>query len=163
MSTTAIRTAPLTPEAFAPFGDVLRSGLGSKRIINDGRCHRHHDLASLDFDPAGRVGLSVFVSEPVSLPYTCSLLERHPLGSQAFLPSTTAPFLVIVAEDDNGRPVLPRAFISEPGDGVNYHRGIWHGVLTPLDAPQTFHVVDWIGESANLEEARLDPPLIVDR
>lgn len=161
MSATTLKVAPLTPEAFAPFGDVLRPGQGTTRIINGGRCHRHHDLATLDLEPSGRAGISVFVSEPVSLPYRCAMLERHPLGSQAFLPTTQAPYLVIVAEDDGGRPFRPRAFLTEPGDGVNYRRGTWHGVLTPLDAPQTFHVVDWIGEAANLEEVELNPPLLV--
>ncbi|MEO1266123.1 MAG: ureidoglycolate lyase, partial [Pseudomonadota bacterium] len=131
---------PLTAAAFARYGDVIEIGRSEPRLINDGRCRRYHDLARLDFDLGGRVGVSLFHSDAVDLPYTCRLMERHPLGSQAFLPMSEAPFLVIVADDDKGAPVEPRAFLSAPGQGVNYHRNIWHGVLTPLGTPQTFTV-----------------------
>ena len=42
-------------------------------------------------------------------------------------------------------------------------RGTWHGVLTPLNAPGLFAVVDRIGEGANLEEYRYDAPWRVVR
>jgi ureidoglycolate lyase len=80
------------------------------------------------------------------------MVERHPEGSQAFLPMTAAPFLVIVAPDAGGVPGTPRAFLTAHGQGVNYHRGTWHGVLTPLSAPGLFAVVDRIGTTPNLEE-----------
>jgi ureidoglycolate lyase len=86
------------------------------------------------------------------------MVERHPDGSQAFLPMTQAPFLVIVAPDDGGRPGVPRAFLTAPGQGINLLRGTWHGVLTPLAAPGLFAVVDRIGEGANLEEHRFEDP-----
>ena len=38
--------------------------------------------------------------------------------------------------------------------GINLHRGTWHGVLTPLHAPGLFAVVDRIGTTPNLEEFR---------
>ena len=68
------------------------------------------------------------------------------------------PFLVIVAPDEDGRPGTPRAFVTEAGQAVNYHRGTWHGVLTPLAAPGLFAVVDRIGAGANLEEFWFDDP-----
>ncbi|MEM9780826.1 MAG: ureidoglycolate lyase, partial [Pseudomonadota bacterium] len=95
------------------------------------------------------------------LPYRLEMLERHPLGAQAFLPMTQNPFLVIVAPDAEGRPGPPRAFLTAPGQGVNYHRGTWHGVLTPLHAPGLFAVVDRIGPGQNLEEHWLDQPLTI--
>jgi len=156
-----LRAEPLTAAAFAPFGDVLAAEGPPDRIINQGNCGRFHDRARLDFGPGGRAGLSIFEARPRALPYTCDLLERHPLGSQAFLPMNGKPFLVIVAPDCGGRPGVPRAFVTAPGQGINLLRGTWHGVLTPLAAPGIFAVVDRIGEGANLEEVRLDPPVHV--
>jgi ureidoglycolate lyase len=156
-----IHTEPLTAEAFAAFGDVLECDGTPDKMINAGLCGRYHDRARLDFGPEGRAGLSLFDAEPRSLPYVCTLLERHPEGSQAFIPMTPAPFLVIVAPDAGGTPGTPRAFLTAPYQGINLHRGTWHGVLTPLAAPGIFAVVDRIGHSANLQEVLLDPPVTV--
>lgn len=149
---------PLTQSAFAPFGEVLEVMGPPDKLINAGKCGRHHDLAQLDFGPGGRAGISLFDAEPRALPYLLDLVERHPEGSQAFLPMHRNPWLVIVAEPGDS-PGAIHAFLAGPGQGVNFHRGTWHGVLTPLSAPGLFAVVDRIGETANLEEARLDPPV----
>ena len=154
--TRTIEAEALTVRTFAAFGDVLDT-TGEFRLINDGLCRRHHDRARMDFG-TGRAGISVFDADPRNLPYDFDLVERHPDGSQAFLPMTTAPFLVIVAPDEAGRPGAPRAFLTAPGQGINLHRGTWHGVLTPLAAPGLFAVVDRIGEGPNLEEYRYSAP-----
>lgn len=152
---------PLTPEAFAPFGDVLEAVGDPDKIINQGLCGRYHDRARLDFG-TGRAGISLFKAEPRSLPYQLDLVERHPEGSQAFIPMSLNPFLVIVAPDEGDRPGTPRAFLTAPGQGINFHRGTWHGVLTPLAAPGLFTVIDRIGDGPNLEEHWFDqPPLVV--
>lgn len=148
---------PLTREAFAPFGDVLDIEGEPDKIINQGLCGRYHDRADMDFG-GGRAGISLFNAEPRTLPLTLDMVERHPDGSQAFLPMSRKPFLVVVAPDDGGKPGLPQAFLTQPGQGVNYHRGTWHGVLTPLYGPGLFAVVDRIGEGANLEEYWFDQP-----
>lgn len=154
---------PLTPEAFAPFGDVLAATGAPDKIINRGLCGRFHDRAALDFgaETGGRAGISIFKAEPRALPYLCDLLERHPEGSQAFVPMSADPFLVIVAPDDGGRPGAPRAFLTDGSQAINLHRGTWHGVLTPLAAPGLFAVIDRIGTSANLEEVPLERPFLV--
>jgi ureidoglycolate lyase len=157
-----IRIEPLTAEAFAPFGDVLEVSGDPDKIINQGNCGRWHDLAALDMG-GGRAGISLFNARPRALPYTLDMLERHPLGAQAFLPMTQEPFLVIVAPDAVGKPGTPRAFLTAPGQGVNYHRGTWHGVLTPLSEPGLFAVVDRIGEGDNLEEHWLEDPVTITR
>jgi ureidoglycolate lyase len=152
-----IRPEPLSAAAFAPFGEVLEA-TGDFRLINGGLCRRHHDRAALDFGPEGRAGISVFDAEPRALPYTFDLIERHPDGSQAFLPMTRHPFLVIVAESP---AAAPRAFLTSGAQGINLARGTWHGVLTPLHAPGLFAVVDRIGPTPNLEEHRFPEPWTV--
>ena len=147
----------LTDAAFAPYGTVLAAGRGEDRLINGGLCHRWHDLCRPDVAD-GAVGLSVFEAERRALPYRLDLIERHPLGSQAFLPLTAHPFLVIVAD---GPGAAPRAFLTAPHQGVQFHRGAWHGVLTPLHAPGLFAVVDYVGDQPNLEEHRYDAPWTV--
>ncbi|MES2970233.1 MAG: ureidoglycolate lyase [Pseudomonadota bacterium] len=148
--------APLTAEEFTPFGDVL-DATGQFRLINDGMCRRHHDRARLDFGDT-RAGISIFQAEPRSLPYSFDLIERHPDGSQAFLPMTQHPFLVIVATSPAD---TPRAFLTNGAQGINLHRGTWHGVLTPLHAPGLFAVVDRIGTTPNLEEHWFSEPWTV--
>lgn len=155
-----ILAEPLRAEAFAPFGDVLEVVGEPDKMINGGMCGRFHDRARLDFGPGGQAGISLFQAQAYQLPLPLKMVERHPLGSQAFLPTTSRPFLIIVAPDERGVPGRPRAFLSEPGQGVNYHRNTWHGVLTPLEA-STFFVVDRIGEGENLEEHWFTEPYIV--
>lgn len=161
MSGRTISAAPLSAAAFAPFGDVLECSGAPDKIINQGLCGRWHDRARLDFGPEGRAGLSLFNARVRSLPLTLEMVERHPDGSQAFIPMTLTPFLVIVAPDGNGTPGQPQAFLTVPGQAINLHRGTWHGVLTPLHDPGLFAVVDRIGPTANLEEHWFDKPFTV--
>ena len=173
----------LTKEAFAPFGDVLEISGEASKLINKGKCGRYHDLAKLDFadddnvkaKDKGRAGISLFNSEIFSLPIEVDLLERHPLGSQAFIPvsqNLISRFLVVVAQDDNGKPCNLQAFVTQIGQSINIHRNIWHAPLCPLkgngDADETdefrlFAVVDWIGERANLQEYCFDVPYVVEK
>lgn len=146
-----IPIAPLTAAAFAPFGDVLDCAGDPDRIINQGQCGRYHDRAALDFSD-GQAGISLFNARPRALPLLLDMVERHPDGSQAFVPMSAQPFLVVVAPDAGGVPGRPLAFRTAPGQAVNYHRGTWHGVLTPLHAPGLFAVIDRIGAGANLHE-----------
>ena len=155
---TEVRAERLTAAAFAPFGAVIEASGEPDRVINAGLCGRWHDLALLDVE--GRAGISLFLAEPRALPHRVDLVERHPLGSQAFVPMTEHPFLVIVAEGQ-GEPGPLRAFLAGAGQGVCYGRGVWHGVLTPLHAPGRFAVVDRVSDGANLEERRLAPAVTV--
>lgn len=150
-----LKLRPLTAQAFAPFGDVIEAAGDVDKYINQGKCARYHDRARLDFGD-GRAGISVFQSQAFSLPIKLEMVERHPGGSQAFLPLSDKPFVVAVAPDNDGTPGRPIAFRTAPGQGVNYHRNTWHGVLTPLFAPGLFAVVDRIGSGPNLEEHWFD-------
>jgi ureidoglycolate lyase len=149
---------PLTRPAFAPFGEVIEVAGASSTPINGGHCDRYDDLATIDV--SGRPLLSIFRGRPYSLPLTLTLVERHPLGSQAFFPLSGRPYLVIVAADQDGRPGLPRAFFAGPRQGVNIPRNGWHGVLTPLEAECDFLVVDR-GGPGNLEEFTYSEPILV--
>ena len=160
--TRTVIAQPLTAEAFAPFGDVLEVSGRPDKIINAGRCGRFHDRARLDFGPEGRAGISIFDSQPVSWPVEVDLVERHPEGSQAFVSMTGHPFLVVAAPDEGGRPGTPQAFVAAVGQGINFHRGTWHGVLTPLHEPGLFAVIDRIGTTPNLEEYRFETPYRVE-
>lgn len=150
-----IRAEALTAAAFAPFGHVIEARGGPDRLINGGTCGRWHDLAPIDVD--GRAGISLFLAEPRPLPLAVDLVERHPRGSQAFMPMTEHAFLVVVAPDGGA----PRAFLTSPGQGVSYARGIWHAPLIALHAPGLFAVVDRVEDGPNLEERRLDPAVTV--
>ncbi|MEL6840618.1 MAG: ureidoglycolate lyase [Pseudomonadota bacterium] len=147
-----IRISALTGRAFAPFGDVLNCDGDPDKMINAGLCGRFHDRARVDCD--GKVGISLFRSELRRLPYPLDLVERHPLGSQAFIPMSMDPFLVVVADAN----LRPQAFITAPGEGINFHRGTWHGVLTPLSGPGLFAVIDLVDDKPNLEEHVFETP-----
>lgn len=154
-----ITAQPLTREAFAPFGDVLDTDWANHYPINNGKCERYHDLAKVEAEgPNARVLISIFCGTPYDLPLKLTMVERHPFGSQAFMPLSPAPFLVIVCPDEPDGPGTPHAFISQAGQGVNYRRNLWHAVLTPIGAPQDFLVVDRGGDGSNLEEHYFDTP-----
>jgi ureidoglycolate lyase len=148
--------------SFASFGDVLTLKSKPDKMINQDMCGRHHDLAKLDFTD-GQAGISLFDAVPRQLPYTLDMMERHPLGSQAFIPLHEHGFLVIVAPDMGGKPGEPLAFLTAPRTGINIYKNTWHGVLTPLQAPGMFAVIDRIGNGANLEEYWLDEEYIIKK
>ena len=153
----------VTQDKFSAFGDLLIAEGSPDKIINQGKCGRWHDLAQLDFSD-GRAGISLFLAEKRRFPYQLDLLERHPLGSQSFIPMTANPFLAIVASDEGDRPSFPKAFLIPPHHAVSFHRNIWHGVLTPLHSPGLFAVIDRIGSGDNLEEFWFEEPyLVIDK
>ena len=155
---------PLSAAAFAPFGQVIETSGAQHYPINNGMTERYHDLARVELGGVHpRPLISIFHGQPYSLPLTLKLVERHPLGSQAFYPLSANPWLVIVAEDDAGTPTRLRAFAPAPGQGVNIAMNTWHGVLTPLEAATDFLVIDRGGEGNNLEEHHFDEPWLVTR
>ncbi|MCG8441289.1 MAG: ureidoglycolate lyase [Caulobacterales bacterium] len=151
--------APLTAEAFRPFGDVIAAAAAETAIpINAGHCTRFHDLAGVDAAAdGGRAGISIFRATPLAAPIAIAVMERHPLGSQAFIPLQKRPFLVVVAPPGELDPDAVRAFRAAPGQGVNYARGVWHHFLLALEEVSDFLVVDRIGPGENLEERDLPP------
>jgi len=155
-----IQSKAVSAVPFAPFGDVMEAAGAPDMMINQGLCARFHDRARMDFS-GGQPAISIFRAEPRELPYRLHMLERHPLGSQSFIPMSRHPFLVVVAPDEDGRPGEPRAFVTAPSQCINILRNTWHGVLTPLHAPGLFAVVDRVGDGDNLEEFRFDQPYTI--
>jgi len=157
-----IRIEPLTREAFAPFGQVIAIEGSEHYLINNGKTERYNDLARVELGGVhARPLISIFRGQPYALPLALGMVERHPLGSQAFYPLSPRPFLVIVAADHGGKPGTPRAFLTAPHQGVNIAMNTWHGVLTPLGEASDFLVVDRGGEGNNLEEYFFDTLYLV--
>ena len=150
---------PLTREAFAPFGDVIELDGARHFPINAGTTERYHDLATIDVSDAdGRVLVNVFRAQPFRLPIEIRMMERHPLGSQAFLPIGDAPYLVVVAPRGPLDPEHMRVFITRGWQGVNYAKGVWHHPLLALEGPSDFIVIDRGGPGANCDEVQLNEP-----
>ncbi|MBZ5486066.1 ureidoglycolate lyase [Halomonas aquamarina] len=153
-----LTATPLTPDAFASFGDVIDARSSASFPINAGRTQRHHDLALVEtLGEGARALISIFVSQPVSLPLALTFLERHPLGSQAFMPLHQERFIVVVAPPgDTIDPGDVRAFVTDGRQGVNYRAGTWHAIQSVLEREGEFLVVDRGGEGNNCEEYPLE-------
>lgn len=150
----SIKIEPLTKEAFLAFGDVIEIRPdGDNHPINGGTTTRFHNLGTVVANGEdARPIISMARAKPFELPLKLEMVERHPFGSQAFIPVRPTRFLVIVAPDEDGRPGTPRAFHASPGQGINYFVNTWHGVLTALDEETDFIIVDREGAGENLEE-----------
>lgn len=155
---------PLTAAAFAPFGEVIET-TREPIHINAGFARRFNDLCTVDVDhEGGETNVSIFIAKARTLPLTVTMMERHPLGSQAFIPMQNAPWLAVVCADPDD-PASFRAF-SVPGDrGINYARNTWHFPLITFGEGDRFLVVDRKGPGNNLVEQMLTParPLIAAR
>jgi ureidoglycolate lyase len=158
MSAATLVARPFEAAPFAPFGNVIEIDPdATPEWINSGTTARFSDLAPIDIVGQGsRPIVSLARAQPFGLPHTLKMLERHPLGSQAFIPVVPARFLIVVAPDEGGKPGQPMAFLASPGQGVNYGRNVWHAPLAVLDRPTDFIIVDRAGPGDNLEEFWLE-------
>jgi ureidoglycolate lyase len=162
MASETLAIRPLTREAFAPFGDVVEADPATLRLINGGTTERFHALAHPEaLGEGARLIISLFRGQPRRLPYRVDMVERHPFGSQSFHPLDDRPWLVIVAEDDAGRPGAPHVFLATGKQGINYRANVWHHPLMALGKISDFLVVDRSGPGNNLEEYFYAEPFIV--
>jgi ureidoglycolate lyase len=158
----ALDILPLTKAAFAPYGDVIEPDPSTMKLINGGTTERHHALSVAEAaGEGGRVIFNLFRGQPRSFPHTVDMMERHPFGSQSFIPLSPRRFLVVVSGDEDGKPGRPTAFLARNGQGVNYHRNTWHHPLMALDERSDFLVVDRDGLGNNLVEFFFDKPFII--
>ncbi|MFT3990178.1 MAG: ureidoglycolate lyase [Luteolibacter sp.] len=147
---------PLTAGAFAPFGEVIDLGTAHHYPINLGTTERFHDLLTVDTSTGnGRTLVNLFRGQPRKLPFEITMMERHPLGSQAFLPLSEQPYLIVVAEKGPLVPENLRAFITCGWQGVNYAKDVWHHPLLALDRVSDFIVIDRGEDGGNLVEENL--------
>lgn len=150
-----IAPEPLTREAFRPFGDVIGMEGSAHFTINQGFAERFNDLAHVDVTmEGGATNASLFLGQPRPQPIAIRLMERHPLGSQLFMPLQDRPWLVLVAGDVHDFGSY-RAFRATGKQGVNYARTVWHHPLLVFDAGSRFLIVDRKGPGNNLEEVWL--------
>ena len=149
----------LTPQTFEPFGDVITTDGAEMHLINQGTTKRFHDLAHVDVGMQGGVPLiSIFRAVAWPRPVRIAMLERHPLGSQSFIPLSEEDWIVVVAEGESCPELASmRCFRARGDQGVNYRRGIWHHPLLVLASAQDFVVVDRGGEGDNLQEYQFSP------
>jgi ureidoglycolate lyase len=146
----------LTADAFARFGDVIEASDRAERIpINYGYTTRFHDLAGIDVTrEGGKAIVSLFRALPLDPP-RLKIVERHPLGSQAFMPLSGRPYLVAVAPPGDFDPAQMVVFRATAHQGVNYAPGTWHHFLLALDQESDFLVIDREGPGDNLDELEL--------
>ncbi len=153
-----LQIEPLTKDAFAPFGEVIETAGSDYFMINNGSTRRYHRLATVQTaQPEDRAIISIFRAQALPMPLAVRMLERHPLGSQAFVPLHGRPFLVVVAPaGERPHPDQVRAFLTDGGQGVNYHRGVWHHPILALAPEDDFLVVDRSGAGNNCDEHFFD-------
>ena len=157
-----LTAAPLTAAAFAPFGDVIETEGRAHFPINSGTAQRYNDLARVEATTAGgRPLISILRAEPAELPVRLSLMERHPLASQAFIPLSSTPFLVVVAPPGTFDVEFIRAFFSNGRQGINYRTGTWHHPLLALERISDFLIVDRGDEGGNYDEISVEGSKIV--
>ncbi len=147
-----LRPVPLTRDGFKPFGEVIEMEGAAHYTINQGFTERFNDLCVVDVAAEdGTTNVSLFLGQPRPAPIAIKLMERHPLGSQAFMPLQDRPWLVLVAGDPLDFASY-RAFTATGRQGVNYARNVWHHPLLVLDADSRFLIIDRKGPGNNLEE-----------
>lgn len=150
-----IRPRPLERSSFAGFGEVIEAAGDHALPINQGNAQRFDRLAAVSLSsPDDRAVINIFRAKPTTLPLRIRIMERHPLGSQAFMPLQRQPFLIVVA-DDPLDAMSYRAFVSNGRQGVNYGQNIWHHPLIALDERSDFLVIDRDGPGKNLVEIEL--------
>lgn len=135
------------------FGNIIEATGEPFFQIKNGMANRFHALAHVPVDEQGETVISIVDRYRYPLPHRIEVVERHPLGSQAFIPCDSSPFVVVVAPPDDplerGRI---RAFMTNGKQGVNYHAGVWHGLLLTPYAEMCFLCVDREGPGSNCEE-----------
>ena len=157
-----INPNPITKENFSKFGDMITTNDIKPLEINNGYAKRFDGIANLDTSKDnGKTIISIFSALKRSFPMKIDMMEKHPLGSQAFVPMKETTFLVFVAPKGN-KPNLNKveAFIVPPGIGVNYNPGTWHFPLISTEN-MNFLVIDRKGSGDNLVIENLDKKEIV--
>ena len=162
MTSLVIKPKPINKENFKKFGDMITTDDIRPLEINDGYAKRYDGIANLDAKKNdGESIISIFSALKRSFPMKVDMMEKHPLGSQAFIPMQETTFLAFVAPAGD-KPDLDKveAFIIPEGVGVNYNAGIWHFPLISTE-DMNFLVVDRKGSGDNLIIQNLDKEEVI--
>ena len=157
MTEKIIKPIPITKNNFSQFGDMISTSEIKPIEINNGYAKRYDGIANLNTSKDnGETTISIFSALKRNFPMKIDMMEKHPLGSQAFIPIKETTFLAFVAPNGD-KPDLNKieAFIIPPGIGVNYKPGTWHFPLISTE-DMNFLVVDRKGPGDNLIIKNLD-------
>jgi ureidoglycolate lyase len=154
---------PLTSERFAPYGDVIESVVDRTAAMNAERFERFDDLCKLDMADDGRIAVSIARCRvATALPYRLDMVERHPLGSQAFVPLGPSRMIVVVAPPEESVEASDLcAFVTNGRQGINYHLGTWHMPLIAFETGQEFLIIDRAADQPNCDMHSLDEPVML--
>ena len=162
MTDLIVKPKIITKENFKNFGDMITTADIKPIEINNGYAKRYDGIATLNTKKDnGESIISIFSALKRSFPMKVDMMEKHPLGSQAFIPMKETTFLSLVAPKDE-KPDLNKieAFIISPGLGVNYKTGTWHFPLIATEN-MNFLVVDRKGSGDNLKVQKLEENQVI--
>ena len=136
---------------FAEYGDLISTTDINPMNINAGYAKRFDNLADLNTSKdRGKTIVSIFSALKRTFPMIIDMMEKHPLGSQAFIPMKETTFLCFVAPPGDYPEVSKiQSFIIPPKTGIIYKPGIWHFPLISTE-DINFLVIDRQGKGENL-------------
>ena len=152
----------ITKENFSKFGDMITTKNIKPLDINNGYAKRYDNIAKINTSKDnGETTISIFSALKRTFPMKIDMMEKHPLGSQAFIPMKETTFIAFVAPNGD-KPDLNKieAFIIPPGIGINYNPGTWHFPLISTE-DMNFLVVDRKGSGDNLVIENLEDKKII--
>jgi len=157
-----LQAVPLTRERFMPYGEVIEASTLQGSGMNDARFDRFDDLCDVEIID-GQVSVSIARSRMASvLPYRIDMVERHPLGSQAFVPLEPCKMIIVVAPPAESVVAADlRAFETNGKQGINYRRGTWHMPLIAFESGHRFLIIDRAGDGPNCDEHDLDESVML--
>ena len=146
-----IKPKKITRKNFKKFGDLISTKKIRPININNGYAKRFNNLCKINTSiKKGNAIMSIFSAKKRKFPMKIEMMEKHPLGSQAFVPMSETKFLVFVApkgKKPNTKKI--QSFIVPKQTGINYKPGIWHFPLISTKS-MNFLVIDRKGKGNNL-------------
>ena len=162
MTEKIIKPIPITKNNFSQFGDMISTSEIKPIEINNGYAKRYDGIANLNTSKDnGETTISIFSALKRNFPMKIDMMEKHPLGSQAFIPMKETTFLCFVAPPGESPEIDKiQSFIIPPKTGINYKPGIWHFPLISTEDTD-FLVIDRKGNGENLVIHKFDKEKVV--
>ena len=162
--TITLKAEPLTRERFADYGEVIETSRDHSAAMNAARFDRFDDLCHVDLFNDGPIAVSIArCRTPTTLPLRLDRVERHPLGSQAFIPLSPCKMVIVVAPPEESVDASAlRAFVTNGRQGINYRRGTWHMPLISFSEGQEYLIIDRGGSEPNCDEHTLDDAIFLE-